>query len=88
MFKPVFYEQNEENAIDLLAVWIEDNLDSELDSGLNWNPLNLRLDTKLMLRNCQPFAEELAKYVFNPIRLQHMAQSYGYDLDDYVEYFM
>jgi len=41
-----------------------------------------------MRENCKAFAEELVAYVFHPVRLQHMSQSYGYEFDEYIEYFM
>jgi hypothetical protein len=46
------------------------------------------LDTIVMRKTCQSFAEELTAYVFHPFRLQTMSSVYGYELDEYIEYFM
>jgi hypothetical protein len=38
-----------------------------------------------MREKCKPFAEELARAVFNPIRAQRMATLYELELDQYFE---
>jgi NAD-dependent DNA ligase len=38
-----------------------------------------------MLENMKGFCEELVKAVFNPIRVQRMADLYELDMDDYLE---
>ena len=43
------------------------------------------LDTKKMRLNCQPFAKELAEYVFHPTRLIRVCSTYELDLADYME---
>jgi hypothetical protein len=43
------------------------------------------LNTEKMRANCKPFAEELVKYVFHPLRLQRLCDTYGLDLDEYFE---
>ena len=76
------------NAIPIL----EQHLDKVDWQCLSRNPnaihLFTKLDTKAMSENCKAFAEELTAYVFHPVRMQNMSQSYGYDLDEYIEYFM
>lgn len=39
-----------------------------------------------MRENCKPFAEELASYVFHPLRLQNMSTAYGFEMDEYMDY--
>jgi hypothetical protein len=53
----------------------------------NPNAIHLftKLDTNAMREKCKPFAEELAKAVFNPIRAQRMADLYDLDMDQYFE---
>jgi hypothetical protein len=46
------------------------------------------LDINAMRNKCQPFAEELVAYVFHPLRLENMANAYGYEFEEYIEYFM
>jgi hypothetical protein len=46
-----------------------------------------KLDTNAMRKKCQPFAEDLAKYVFNPVRLNRLSELYGIELEDYIEYY-
>jgi len=76
------------NAIPIL----EKHLDAVDWFVLSTNPNAIHmlatLDAKAMRDNCKEFAEELASYVFHPTRLQHVSNSYGYDLDEYIEYFM
>ena len=59
--------------------------------SLSFNPNAIHLLTKLnvkkMRENCKAFAEELAKYVFHPIRQQNMANKFNMDLDEYMEQF-
>jgi hypothetical protein len=38
-----------------------------------------------MREKCKPFAEELAEYVFNPIRSQKLSEQYGFDMEEYFE---
>jgi hypothetical protein len=61
---------------------------------VNWarlcgNPNAIRLlawlDTEKMISNCKPFAEELVKYVFHPLRLQRLCTVYNLDLEEYFE---
>lgn len=47
--------------------------------------LVIKLDEEKMKNNCKEFAEELAKYVFHPTRLQKLSQLYGFDMDEYLE---
>ena len=69
------------NAIYLL----EQNMDKVDWGELSRNPnaihLLAKLDTITMRENCKTFAEELATYVFHPIRLQNMSNLYGYEFD-------
>ena len=70
---------------------LEQNMDMdwrELSKHTNPSHLLLKLDTNVMRKNCQPFAEELAAYVFHPLRLENMASAYGYELDEYMDYVM
>jgi hypothetical protein len=74
------------NAIHIL----EKNL-NKLDwwGPLSQNPNAIHLLTKLdkekMRENCKAFAEELAKYVFHPLRQENMANKFNMDLDEYME---
>lgn len=59
-------------------------------SYLSANPMvsfefKRQLDYEKMRNACEPFAEELAKYVFNPLRIQKMAESYDVDMFEYLE---
>ena len=76
------------NAIHIL----EQNIDKVNWRFLSRNPNAIHLfdtlNTKAMREKCQPFAEELAKYVFHPVRMQNMSQSYDYEFDEYVECIM
>ena len=38
-----------------------------------------------MSENCQQFAEELAAYVFHPVRLRRICETYDLDLEEYFE---
>ena len=73
------------NAIPIL----EKNLDKISWNCLSHNPnaihLLAKLDKEKMRENCKAFAEELAKYVFHPLRQQNMAQKFNMDLDEYME---
>ena len=53
----------------------------------NPNAIHLftRLNTEKMRENCKAFAEELAQYVFHPIRLMRICEIYGLELDEYFE---
>ena len=76
------------NAIHIL----EQNLDKVHWYYLCTNPntihLLFKLDTGAMRENCKLFAEKLAAYVFHPLRLEHMANTYGFELDEYMDYIM
>ena len=54
---------------------------------LNTNAIHLlaHLDTEKMRENCRPFAEELAAYVFHPLRLRRICEKYGLELEEYFE---
>ena len=73
------------NAIHIL----EKNLDKVKWSELSGNPnalhLLFSLDHKKMLENMKDFCEELVKAVFNPIRVQKMADLYDMDMAEYLE---
>jgi hypothetical protein len=74
------------NAIHLL----EQNIDKIDWSWLSVNPnaihLLSKLDVILMRENCKSFAEELTAYVFHPLRLINISNSYGIELEEYIEY--
>ena len=76
------------NAIHILEQHLEKVSLCNLSSNPNAIHLLTTLDANLMRENCKTFAEELTRYVFHPIRLQNMSNAYGYDLDEYIEYFM
>ena len=66
------------NAIEIL----ENNKDK-----INWiwlarNPNIFKLDCEKMKKNCQSFAEELAAYVFNPVRLDRFAEKYNLSFEE------
>ena len=73
------------NAIHLL----EQNLDKVDWDYLSQNPnaihLLFKLNTDQMRLNCKPFAEELTKYVFHPLRLSRLSQCFNIDLTEYFE---
>jgi len=96
MFKPKFILNKDinwynlssnPNAIHLL----EQNIDKISWNALSENPnaINLlfNLDVILMRENCKSFAEELTAYVFHPLRLQNISNTYGIELEEYIEYF-
>ena len=70
------------NAIELL----EKNLDKVDWEHLSLNPnaihLFAKLDQNTMRLNCQPFAEDLMKYVLNPARLVKLCELYNLDLEE------
>jgi len=43
-------------------------------------------DFNKMKNNCQPFSEELVKYVFHPTRLIHLANTFDLSLDEYLDF--
>ena len=73
------------NAIHIL----EQNLDKVNWFWLSENPnaisLLAPLNTEKMRENCKAFAEELAVYVFHPIRLMRICQAHGLELEEYFE---
>jgi hypothetical protein len=80
-----YYLLRNPNAIHLL----EKNLDKVDWYILSGNPnaihLFARLDTDLMRNNCRPFAEDLAKYVCQPLRLKNLSSSYGLEIYEYFD---
>ena len=44
------------------------------------NPNIITLDTKAMMIQCQPFCEELCKYVFSPQRFKMYLTLYNYNI--------
>ena len=80
-----FYLSGNPNAIPILEKNL-DKVDWEMLSA-NPNALHLvaRLNTKQMRENCKAFAEELAAYVFHPVRLLRICDAYGLELDEYFE---
>jgi hypothetical protein len=58
---------------------------SELSGNPNALHLLFSLDHKKMLENMKDFCEELVKAVFNPIRVQKMADLYDMDMAEYLE---
>jgi len=78
------------NAIDILSKNLRKVPESFYLYGYLYNnpnaiPLFTRLNTKQMRENCKPFAEELAAYVFHPLRLMRLCESYGLELEEYFE---
>ena len=73
------------NAIPIL----EQNLDKMEWVSLSENPnalhLLFSLDHKKMLENMKDFCEELVRAVFNPLRVQRMAELYELDMAEYLE---
>jgi hypothetical protein len=55
--------------------------------GTNPNVLKIvgKLDYDAMKTKCQPFAQELVTYVLNPTRLLRLCDTYGLDLEEYME---
>lgn len=74
-----------EDAIEL----IRENIQYVSTYYLGQNPNVLKivgtLDYDAMKIKCQPFAQELATYVLNPTRLLRLCESYGLDLEEYME---
>ena len=68
---------------------LEQNLDKVNYVSLSENPNALHLlfplDHKKMLENMKDFCEELVKVVFNPIRVQRMADLYELDMAEYLD---
>jgi hypothetical protein len=79
------YLSRNPNAIPIL----EKNLDKVNWKKLSFNPnalhLLFSLDHKKMLENMKDFCEELVKAVFNPIRVQKMADLYELDMSEYLD---
>jgi hypothetical protein len=97
MFRPVFDIASHLMEYTPFWIWIpilEKNLDelnwAFLCSNLCSNPNIIQfipLNTAQMRSNCQPFAEELAQHVFHPLRVERLANTFGMDMDEYLEHF-
>ena len=81
------YLSQNPNAIHLL----EQNI-----AKINWSQLSINtgamhllgpLDCLEMQRTFQPLAKELIEYVFHPTRVSRIANIYGMELNEYLEYF-
>ena len=94
MFRPEYIVNNNvdwwhlsrnPNAISIL----EKNLDKIDWAYLSTNPnaihLLAPLNTEKMKENCKVFAEELAAYVFHPVRLLRICENYDLELEEYFE---
>jgi hypothetical protein len=59
-----------------------------LSANPNADALRLlaRLDYAEMKRTFQPFAEELIETVFHPCRVSRIADVYGMDLNEYLDF--
>jgi hypothetical protein len=59
-----------------------------LSANPNADALRLlaRLDYGEMKRTFQPLAKELIEYVFHPTRVSRIADVYGMDLNEYLEF--
>ena len=44
------------------------------------NPNIFTLDTEAMMIKCQPFCEDLCKYVFSPRRFERYLKLYNYNI--------
>jgi hypothetical protein len=68
---------------------LEQNLDKVnwYNLAMNSNLLELftRLDCEAMRNNCKAFAEELAAYVFHPVRLERFTEKYNISVFDYMD---
>ena len=76
------YNQNaihilEENMGKISWFWLSNNPNAIL--------LLARLNTEKMRENCKHFAEELAAYVFRPVRLVRICKKYMLEFDEYFE---
>jgi hypothetical protein len=80
-----YYISQNPNTISLL----ENNLDKVNWGFLSGNPNAIHLcftyDYSRMKTQMQPFAQELACYVFQPLRMMRFCEKYGFDLHEYVE---
>ena len=69
---------------------LEQNPDRIDWSTLSANPSALHLIAHLdyvdMKRTFQPLAKELVEYVFHPCRVSRIADIYGMDLNEYLEF--
>jgi len=67
---------------------VKQNLDKINWYWLSNNPkaINVlaKLDVVLMRENCKLFAEELTAYVFHPLRLQNISNTYGIEFEEYI----
>ncbi len=81
-----FYLSKNPSALRLL----EQNPDKINWFHLSGNPNALRLlaplDYAEMKRTFQPLAEELVEYVFHPCRVSRIADVYGMDLNEYLDF--
>jgi hypothetical protein len=61
----------------------------ERNLAFNDNAVHLftSLNTEQMRSNCKAFSEELAQYVFHPLRIKRLADRCGLDMDEYLELF-
>ena len=73
------------NAIHMLEQNIEKINLFHLSENPNAISLLAPLNTEKMRENCKAFAEELASYVFHPIRLMRICQAHGLELEEYFE---
>jgi len=55
--------------------------------GMNPNVKQIicNLDYEAMKQNCNSFAQELAEYVYHPVRLMRLCDTYGLDLEEYMD---
>lgn len=80
-----------EKCVDILKLY-PDKLNQLMKKYMNEFALNHRilelvcaLDTVKMKENCQSFAKELAEYTLNPTRLMRLCDTYGLDLEEYMD---
>ena len=73
-----YYLSKNPNAIHLLEKYPD---------NINWSNLScckhiFKLDYYEMKKNCESFAEEIAKYVFNPKRLHRFSEKYNLTFEE------
>ena len=68
---------------------LEKNLDKINWLGLSQNPNALHLlfdyDYEQMKENTKILFREITEYVFHPIRLQRISETYGLSMDEYLD---